>query len=171
MNNTISTIQEITLRAKELNIFDELFNKRSMSRPEIFRLFEKWGTEFESEVIRHEGESDWFYYDEIDAFLNRKLQSVGNKELEDALDWMHEVQRKTMFVKGVSISVKKQYTPDNDRLGTLDAYTVEIIAQFDDDRPMVSVEYYPWYGMKDFEVARDAFLSAISEAGIDLKSE
>ncbi|MBO7071866.1 MAG: hypothetical protein J6W09_11325 [Bacteroidales bacterium] len=171
MNNTISTIQEITLRAKALNIFDELFNKRNMSRPEIFRLFEKWGTEFESEVIRHEGESDWIYYDKIDAFLEQKLLSIGNKELEDALDWMHEVQRKTMFIKGVSISVKKQYTPGNDHSGTLDAYTVEITAQFDDDRPMVSAEYYPWYGMEYFEVARNAFISALSDAGIDLKSE
>ena len=56
-------------------IFDILFNEKNMPRDEIFNLLEKWADEFIEEENKHYMESDWFYYDEIDIFLqNKKAQ-------------------------------------------------------------------------------------------------
>jgi len=70
-----TTIQEITQQAYVFGIFDILFNEKNMPRDEIFNLLEKWADEFIEEENKHYMESDWFYYDEIDIFLqNKKAQ-------------------------------------------------------------------------------------------------
>lgn len=78
-----TTIQEITLQAYSFGVFNYLFEREhnAMSRDEIFNLFEKWGEEFEALEKEHEGEDDWFYYDEIDEFINKKYMEL---KLEDA---------------------------------------------------------------------------------------
>lgn len=78
MTSHITTIQEFTLRAYELNIFDFLFNQGNMSRDEILNLFEEWADEFEKEEEKHLTDPDWFYYDEIDAFLSAKIDEYEN---------------------------------------------------------------------------------------------
>ena len=70
--NLISDIQEITLRAKENGIFDTLFNERDMSRPDILHTFACWGREFNETHADTKWGEETFYYDEIDAFLERK---------------------------------------------------------------------------------------------------
>ena len=75
---SIETIQEFTLRAQELGIFSALFNDRNMSRPDVLALLKDWATEFyENEEIVHCEEPDWFYYDEVDAFLNDKFDHMN----------------------------------------------------------------------------------------------
>ena len=78
-----TTIQEITMQAYSFGVFNYLFEREhnAMSRDEIFNLFEKWGEEFEALEKEHEGEDDWFYYDEIDEFINKKYMEL---KLEDA---------------------------------------------------------------------------------------
>ena len=78
-----TTIQEITMQAYTFGVFNYLFEREhnAMSRYEIFNLFEKWGEEFEALEKEHEGEDDWFYYDEIDEFINKKYMEL---KLEDA---------------------------------------------------------------------------------------
>lgn len=78
MTSHITTIQEFTLRAYELKIFDFLFNQKNMSRDEIFNLFEEWADEFEKEEEKHLMDPDWFYYDEIDEFLGAKIDEYEN---------------------------------------------------------------------------------------------
>lgn len=78
MTSHITTIQEFTLRAYELKIFDFLFNQKNMSRDEILNLFEEWADEFEKEEEKHLMDLDWFYYDEIDAFLGAKIDEYEN---------------------------------------------------------------------------------------------
>lgn len=77
-----TTIQEITMQAYTFGVFNYLFEREhnAMSRDEIFNLFEKWGEEFEALEKEHEGEDDWFYYDEIDEFINKKYMEL---KLED----------------------------------------------------------------------------------------
>ena len=43
----INTIQEITLQAYTMGIYDYLFNERNMSRTDIFQLFVEWAKDFE----------------------------------------------------------------------------------------------------------------------------
>ena len=73
-----TTIQEITMQAYTFGVFNYLFEREhnAMSRDEIFNLFEKWGEEFEALEKEHEGEDDWFYYDEIDEFINKKYMEL-----------------------------------------------------------------------------------------------
>lgn len=73
-----TTIQEITMQAYSFGVFNYLFEREhnAMSRDEIFNLFEKWGEEFEALEKEHEGESDWFYYDEIDEFVGKKFTEI-----------------------------------------------------------------------------------------------
>ncbi len=67
----LADIQEITLRAKELGIFDTLFNKEDIARDEILKLFSKWGVEFR-ERYASTGLLTNFYYDMVDEFLKEK---------------------------------------------------------------------------------------------------
>ena len=79
MEQFYSTLQEFTLRAKELGIFDVLFNEHNMSRPDIFALVKGWAKEFyEEEEMVHNQEPGWFYYDEVDNFLYRKADELEN---------------------------------------------------------------------------------------------
>lgn len=71
-----TTIQEISLQAYAFGVFDYLFNERNMSRDEILNIFEDWGKEFEDICRAHTDEDDWFYYDEADAFINRKFNEM-----------------------------------------------------------------------------------------------
>jgi len=72
-----TTIQEITMQAySPFGIYDYLFNTCNESRDEIFNRFEAWGKEFEALEKEHEGEDDWFYYDEIDEFLAKKFNEI-----------------------------------------------------------------------------------------------
>lgn len=71
-----TTIQEISLQAYAFGVFDYLFNERNMSRDEILNIFEDWGKEFEDICRAHTDEDDWFYYDEVDAFINRKFNEM-----------------------------------------------------------------------------------------------
>lgn len=71
-----TTIQEITLQAHAFGVFDYLFNECNKSRDEIFNMFEEWGEEFEALAQQHKNDTDWFYYDEIDAFINKKFEEI-----------------------------------------------------------------------------------------------
>lgn len=78
-----TTIQEITMQANFFGVYDYLFNTRNESRDEIFNRFEEWGKEFEALEKEHEGDDNWFYYDEIDEFVNRKFNEIRLEDLKD----------------------------------------------------------------------------------------
>lgn len=71
-----TTIQEITLTANAHGVFDYLFNDHNMSRDEILNIFEDWGKEYEELAKSHEGDDDWFYYEEMDEFVDRKFTEI-----------------------------------------------------------------------------------------------
>ena len=80
MIDTITIIQEITLQAKELGLYEYLFVERNLSRDEALNLLEMWGKEFER---NHEGfawDGSVSYYDEIDKFVQTRL---GELKCED----------------------------------------------------------------------------------------
>ena len=72
----ITTIQEITLQAYAFGVYDYLFNECHKTRFEILNMFEKWGEEFEALAQQHEQDTDWFYYDEVDIFVNKKFEEI-----------------------------------------------------------------------------------------------
>ncbi len=72
MVTRITTIQEITQQAYVLGIFDILFNKENMPRDRIFNLYEYWADEFIKIEEKNGTKPNWFYYDEIDHFLENK---------------------------------------------------------------------------------------------------
>ena len=72
----INTIQEITLQAYAFGIYDYFFNERNMSRTDIFNIFVEWANEFEELAKKHEGDDNWFYYDEIDEFVEKKFTEM-----------------------------------------------------------------------------------------------
>ena len=78
MIRPITTIQEITLQAYAFGVYDYLFNERNYSRDCIFNLFEDWAYEFETAHEGYEWNGD--YYDEIDAFVEKKHVAL---QLED----------------------------------------------------------------------------------------
>ena len=71
-----TTIQEITLTANAHGVFDYLFNDHNMSRDEILNIFEDWGKEYEELAKKHEGDDNWFYYEEMDEFVDRKFTEI-----------------------------------------------------------------------------------------------
>lgn len=75
----VSTIEEITLVAYSMGIYDFLFEKENMSRDNIFSLFREWGIEFEKAHENYEWDGD--YYDEIDAFLENKFKEIRLKDI------------------------------------------------------------------------------------------
>ena len=77
----VTTTQEITLQAYAFGVFDYLYNKRDKSRDEILNMFEEWGREFVLLENEHEHDTDWHYYDEIDAFVNKKFQEIKLDDL------------------------------------------------------------------------------------------
>ena len=75
----INTIQEITLQAYTMGIYDYLFNERNMSRTDIFQLFVEWAKDFEK---THEN-FDWMlgsFYDEVDDFIGYRLDSMKTED-------------------------------------------------------------------------------------------
>ena len=78
----IADIQEVTAICFESGVFSRLFEDGSMSRVEIMELFAEWGAEF------HELHKDFIwdgtssYYDEIDAFLNKKIKERENPYID-----------------------------------------------------------------------------------------
>ena len=71
-----TTIQEITLQAYVMHVFNLMQDELNMSRDEIFNTFEAWGHEFEELEKEHYEEPDWFYYDQIDFFIQRKEKAI-----------------------------------------------------------------------------------------------
>ena len=86
MINLTTTIQEITIQAYSFGVYDYLFNREhnDMSRDQILNLFEEWGKEFEEIEKAHEEDNDWYYYDEIDEFVNKKYTQL---KMEHALQY------------------------------------------------------------------------------------
>lgn len=80
MIDTITTIQEITLTANELGLYEYLFVNRNLSRDEILNLFEMWGKEFEKSHESFVWDGSVSYYDEIDKFVQNRL---GELKCED----------------------------------------------------------------------------------------
>ena len=80
-NEELANIQEFTLRAKELKVYDEMFNDMDMSRPDIFKLLAGWAHEFTEKYK----DKDWvtaFYYDEVDDFLRNKFSLLKNPYID-----------------------------------------------------------------------------------------
>lgn len=71
-----TTIQEITLQAYAFGVYNLMQDDLNMSRDEIFNTFEAWGHEFAELEEKHYEEPDWFYYDEIDLFIQRKDKAI-----------------------------------------------------------------------------------------------
>ena len=74
MISLITTIQEITMQASVLGVYEYLFDSCNESRDEIFNRFEEWGKEFEEAHKDYEWNGD--YYDEIDEFVERKFTEI-----------------------------------------------------------------------------------------------
>ena len=75
MKTDISTIQEITVQAYELGLYRMLLNDADMSRDDVFATLRAMADEFQDIEKEHAGEPDWFYYDEIDRFIERKKKA------------------------------------------------------------------------------------------------
>ncbi len=72
----VTTTQEITMQAYAFGVYDYIFNECKKSRDEILNMFEEWAKEFVLLENEHEHDTDWYYYDEIDAFVNKKFQEI-----------------------------------------------------------------------------------------------
>ena len=71
----INTIQEITLQAYTVGVYNYLQDERNMSRTDIFQLFVEWAEDFEK---THEN-FDWMqgsFYDEVDDYLGYKFDGM-----------------------------------------------------------------------------------------------
>ena len=55
-----------------MGIFDILFHQENMPRESIFNSLECWGDEFIKMEEKYGDRPNWFYYDEIDIFLEKK---------------------------------------------------------------------------------------------------
>lgn len=79
---TIQTIQEITARCIEREIFSTLFNKDDMSRDEIFDLFVTWANDF------HYDEEPYApsFYDQIDMFIDEKWKDYKKSQDPETYD-------------------------------------------------------------------------------------
>jgi len=80
MIDTITTIQEVTLQAKELGLYEYLFVERNLSRDDALNLLEMWGREFERNHKDFVWNGSASYYDEIDKFVQNRL---GELKCED----------------------------------------------------------------------------------------
>ena len=80
MIDTITTIQEVTLQAKELGLYEYLYIQRNLSRDEALNLLEMWGKEFEANHKDFSWDGSVSYYDEIDKFVQNRL---GELKCED----------------------------------------------------------------------------------------
>jgi len=76
MIDTITTIQEVTLQAKELGLYEYLFVKRNLSRDEALNLLEMWAKEFEKSHESFVWDGSVSYYDEIDKFVENRLSEL-----------------------------------------------------------------------------------------------
>ena len=86
MITKITTIQEMTLQAQAIGLYDFLFFKMDKSRDEIFNLIELWAEEFEKTHKNYDWDGD--YYDEIDDFLGYRFESI--KALRDGVQCRNE---------------------------------------------------------------------------------
>jgi hypothetical protein len=64
------------MQAYTFGVYDHLFNECNISRDEIFNMFEDWGRQFEMIEQQHKDDIKWYYYDEIDAFVNKKFEEI-----------------------------------------------------------------------------------------------
>ena len=77
MIDHITNVQEFTLQAYYFGALEILMGEKyNKSRDEAFNIFEQWATEFEKEVEKHYEETDWFYYDEVDTFIQNKIAEL-----------------------------------------------------------------------------------------------
>ena len=83
MIDTITTIQEVTLQAHELGLYEYLFIQRNLSRDEALNLLEMWGKEFEANHKDFSWDGSVSYYDEIDKFVQKRL---GELKCEDIFE-------------------------------------------------------------------------------------
>lgn len=74
MISLITTIQEITMQASVIGVYEYLFDTCNECRDEIFNRFEEWGKEFEEAHKDYEWNGD--YYDEIDEFVEKKFTEI-----------------------------------------------------------------------------------------------
>ena len=74
MINSITTIQEITMQAFGIGVYEYLFDTCNECRDIIFNRFEEWGKEFEEAHKDYKWNGD--YYDEIDDFIHKKFQEI-----------------------------------------------------------------------------------------------
>lgn len=77
MISLITTIQEITMQASVIGVYEYLFDSCNECRDDIFNRFEEWGKEFE-EAHKDYEDYEWNgdYYDEIDEFVQKKFTEI-----------------------------------------------------------------------------------------------
>jgi hypothetical protein len=120
MIKSITTIQEITLQACAFGVFDYLFNKCNKSRGEILNMFVEWAKEFEEGHKDFDFITQGFYYDEIDAFVNKKFDEIrlsnlfpGGIAVGDYLTYEGGLYKITGFKSGEI--VVDELRPGNDK--------------------------------------------------------
>lgn len=70
MTKNIITVQEITLVAYDMGIYNILQDVFGWGRDEVFLHFQDWADEFEKAHENYDWDGD--FYDEIDIFLEKK---------------------------------------------------------------------------------------------------
>lgn len=81
MIDTITTIQEITLQAHELGLYEYLFIQRNLARDEALNLLEMWAKEFEASHKDFVWDGSVSYYDEIDKFVQNRLGELKSEDI------------------------------------------------------------------------------------------
>lgn len=97
-----TTIQEITLQAYVMHVYNLMQDDLDMSRDEIFNTFEAWGHEFEDTHEDYEWNGD--YYDEIDKFIQRKKNAI---QAEHKTEWqaLLDTANEDLLKKGHSLRI------------------------------------------------------------------
>lgn len=83
----INIIQEITSQAHMMGIYDYLFNKKNMTRTDIFKMFVTWAEDFE----KIHKDFDWVqssFYDEVDKYLSYTYEVLKQQDrIRDAFPY------------------------------------------------------------------------------------
>ena len=101
-----TTIQEITLQAYVMHVYNLMQDELNMSRDEIFNTFEAWGHEFEETHEDYEWNGD--YYDEIDKFIQRKEKALrAGLTKENKTEWqaLLDIANEDLLKKGYSLRI------------------------------------------------------------------
>lgn len=78
----IADIQEITANCIESGVYYRLFVDDGRCREDIMELFAKWGEEFHETHKNFHWDGSVSYYDEIDAFVKRKMAELNNPYID-----------------------------------------------------------------------------------------